>query len=217
MNRERIDQDALRARLRDMNQSIIDFAETLGLGDDTKKQLEADERQVAAEFEPLMSLLRQAQENAENPEYRAQHKRHCIERYFPTILSNHITALMKIANQQDVLRVDNLLRTIKQSGIQAIWSHIATDFTKEIKKQCGNIFSDEDVRLGAMQVRLNMQQFDEYVQLQKLVLQPQSAREETATFTGFRRGFLNSTSASASRSSNNQQNPSDTQNNRLKK
>lgn len=221
MNTEKTEQDDFLSddflsELHAAQRSLVELAEKLGLdGDDLKKQLEADEREIREEFEPHMNMFRQIRADIQNPEYRAQHKRHCIERYFPTILFNHITRLMSVAKRGDIPRVDNLLSAVKQGGIQTIWSHIATDFTAEVKRLCGTIFSNEDVRLGAMQVPLDIQEIEEYVRLQKLKLR-ETPRESTG-FTGFRRGFLNSTTSSARQSLNNQQDMSDAHNNSLKK
>ncbi len=86
-----------------------------------------------------------------------------------------------------------------------------------MKKTCGEIFSDEDVKLGAMQTVVNIPELEEYIKSQKAQITPRNVPGETAAFTGFRRGFLNSNSSINSRSVNYQEEPCTIQNNFSKK
>jgi hypothetical protein len=196
MNASTEEKDVFLTQLRGLQQSIIATAENFGMGDAMRTEIEKDEAEIKKQFEPLSGMLRKAYEQSQDPEYRKLHKRDRIERFFPDILTNHITKLMTIVNRQDVLRVDRLLESLKQRGVEAVWPEIEVDFTSEIKRVCGEVFSDEDVKFGALEVKLEMQEIQKYVSLQKLSLRQEA--QDSVSFSGFRRGFLNTPRQNAS-------------------
>ena len=99
-------------------------------------------------FIQSMKDINKQLKQTEDPAYREQWIRTCVEKHFPAVVIAEVEKLLCINSKDDISRALMTLYRLRDDGVSSVWSQIKSKVTLQAHRKCGTAFPMERIEAG---------------------------------------------------------------------
>ena len=99
-------------------------------------------------FIQSMKDINKQLKQTEDPAFREQLIRTCVEKHFPAVVIAEVEKLLCINSKDDISRALMTLYRLRDDGVSSVWSQIKSKVTLQAHRKCGTAFPMERIEAG---------------------------------------------------------------------